>query len=499
IRYGRQVVHVAGTKGKGSTVSFISSILRAAGLSVGTYTSPHVTSIRERISAGNSGEPVSAISLRKLMTDVQAIIDEAVAAESSSPTHFEVLTALAFTHFAREKVNVAVVETGLGGARDATNVISAEGLGVAVIVGIGCEHLAALGGTLESIALAKAGIIKENRPVIVGPQRDSRVYDIIEKVAAAKGAPLIAVSRSVVKFKTGILFTCTGHPYQFCDMLIQHPPGPEFEALQKEWKLGNVKLRALGAHQQDNALTAVSAVLALRSQGWQISDSAIRIGLENTEIPGRFQVVGSDSSKALGCHSARLILDGAHTEESAMALAKTLRDGFPSARLAFVVAMASDKDHHSFARALLTEAKPNLVVTTRVPVAGSYGRSCTSEELAECWTHTACALNHPYRYELGELSLDGGEQPSQLPSIASVDSQEIDACTSGIDGEDGQKNGELLIVLSVESIQGAIRSAAAELERRQLDSDQPLIVCVAGSLHAVAAALALIKDKQIQQ
>lgn len=408
------------------------------------------------------------------------------------------LTALAFTHFARENVDVAVVETGLGGARDATNVISAEGLGVAVIVGIGCEHLAALGGTLESIALAKAGIIKDNRPVIVGPQRDSRVYDIIETVAAAKGAPLIAVSRLMVKSKTGILFTSTGRPYQFCDMTMHYPPGPELEASQKEWKLGNVRLHALGAHQQDNALTAVSAVLALRSQGWQIPDSAIRIGLENTDIPGRFQVVGLESSKALGCLSARLILDGAHTEESAMALAKTLRDAFPSSRLAFVVAMASDKDQLSFARALLTEAKPDVVVTTRVPVAGSYGRSFTAEELAECLTHAARALNLTYHCDMNEISLDSKEQLSQRPSLDSPDCQQSNANTPSIDGEDSQKNGESLLVSTVGSVQGAIRKAAAALERTHRESEQELIVCVTGSLHAVAATLTLIPDKQIQ-
>lgn len=139
------------------------------------------------------------------------------------------------------------------------------------------------------------------------------------------------------------------------------------------------------------------------------------------------------------------------------------------------------------------------MVTTRVPVAGSYGRSFTAEALAECWTHTARALNQTYRCETSELSLHSEGQPSQRPCVESVECQQNDASTSGIDGEDSQKNGELLVVLSVESIQGAIRTAAAALERRHWESDQPLIVCVAGSLHAVAATLSLIQDKQIQQ
>lgn len=426
------------------------------------------------------------------MNDLQATIDEAIAEESGLLTHFEVLTALAFTHFAREKVDVAVVETGLGGARDATNVISAEELAVAVIVGIGYEHLAALGGTLESIALAKSGIIKENRQVIVGPQKYSQVYDVLEKVAAAKSAPLISVSRSLINCKTGILFTRSGHPFQLCDLAIQNPPGVGFGASNKVWKLGNVKLRVLGAHQQDNAITAVYSLLALRHQGWEIPDSAIRMGLEATTIPGRFQVVESDSSKALGCLSARLILDGAHTEDSAIALAKTLREGFPDACLAFVVAMASDKDEHSFARILLTKAKPDVVVTTRVPVAGSYNRCRTAQELAECWSQTAQGLNLPYHFETSKQKLLQG-----FSSVGSSEHQQSGAKTSSTE-EASKEDGNSLLVSSVEPINAAISKAAAALENRHSESNKQLIVCVAGSLHAVAATLTLIQENRNQ-
>lgn len=135
-------------------------------------------------------------------------------------------------------------------------------------------------------------------------------------------------------------------------------------------------------------------------------------------------------------------------------------------------------------------------MTTRVPVAGSYGRSFTADELAECWTHAARDPNQAYRCETSELPLDSKE-PSKRPSVKSADCQQSEANTSSIEREDSQENGESLVVMSLESIQCALCTAAAALERRYGESNQELIVCVAGSLHAVAATLTLIQDKKI--
>ncbi|PNY08348.1 tetrahydrofolylpolyglutamate synthase, partial [Trifolium pratense] len=158
-------VHIAGTKGKGSTAAFISNILRTEGYSVGCYTSPHIQTIRERILLGRSGDPVSAKLLNSLFHRIKQDLDQAVKAENGCISHFEVFTAMAFILFADEKVDIAVIEAGLGGARDATNIISSSGLAAAVITTVGEEHLAALGGSLETIATAKAGIIKQGCPV----------------------------------------------------------------------------------------------------------------------------------------------------------------------------------------------------------------------------------------------------------------------------------------------------------------------------------------------
>lgn len=156
-----KAVHIAGTKGKGSTAAFISNILRTEGYFVGCYTSPHIQTIRERILLGRSGDPVSAKLLNNLFHRIKQDLDQAIKEENGCISHFEVFTAMAFILFADEKVDIAVIEAGLGGARDATNIISSSGLAAAVITTVGEEHLAALGGSLETIAMAKAGIIKQ--------------------------------------------------------------------------------------------------------------------------------------------------------------------------------------------------------------------------------------------------------------------------------------------------------------------------------------------------
>ncbi|MED6160268.1 hypothetical protein PIB30_050010 [Stylosanthes scabra] len=160
-----KAIHIAGTKGKGSTAAFISNILRAEGYSVGCYTSPHIRTIRERILLGRCGDPVSPKLLSNLFDRIKQALDQAIIEENGCISHFEVFTTMAFILFAEENVDIAVVEAGLGGARDATNVISSSGLATSVITTVGEEHLAALGGSLETIAVAKAGIIKQNRPV----------------------------------------------------------------------------------------------------------------------------------------------------------------------------------------------------------------------------------------------------------------------------------------------------------------------------------------------
>ncbi|XP_059629099.1 dihydrofolate synthetase isoform X3 [Cornus florida] len=344
-----KAVHIAGTKGKGSTAAFLSNILRAEGYSVGCYTSPHIQTIRERISFGTSGEPLSAKALNRHFQSIKETLDQAVELENGCISHFEVMTAVAFNFFAQEKVDIAVIEAGLGGARDATNIISNSDLAVSVITTIGKEHLAALGGTLESIAMAKSGIIKQGRPLVLGGPFLPHIERILRDKASSMCSPVVSASdtgnRSTIKGYSKLF----SRPSQSCDVVIQ---------IEKDLKLFielfDVTLCLLGTHQLQNAATATCTALCLRDQGWRISDGSIRAGLENTYLLGRCQFLTSHEAEALGLPGATVMLDGAHTKESAKALVDTLQMTFPEARLVFVVAMASDKDHLAFARELLS-------------------------------------------------------------------------------------------------------------------------------------------------
>ncbi|XP_071716336.1 dihydrofolate synthetase isoform X2 [Rutidosis leptorrhynchoides] len=344
-----KAIHIAGTKGKGSTAAFMSNILRAEGYSVGCYTSPHIKTIRERITVGRQGDMVSAKAIKFLFKKIKVVLDKAVEFEMGHLSHFEVLTAVAFNLFAEENVDIAVIEAGLGGARDATNIISSSDLAASVITTIGEEHLAALGGSLENIATAKSGIIKHGRPVILGGPYISHIKLILQNKASSTCSPVINASdhgnKSIVKGITNI----SGVPCQLSDIILDIK-----KDLQLSIELHDIKLRLLGLHQLQNAATATCAALCLRHQGWRICDGSIRSGLESTKLLGRSQFLTSVEAEALGLPDTTILLDGAHTKESAKALVDMIQITYPDTKLAFVVAMASDKDHQAFARELLT-------------------------------------------------------------------------------------------------------------------------------------------------
>ncbi|MQM19747.1 hypothetical protein Taro_052759 [Colocasia esculenta] len=368
-----RAIHIAGTKGKGSTAAFLSSILREEGYRVGTYSSPHLLTIRERISVG-SGKPVSAKVLNIFFHEVKECLDESIQLEKGQLTHFEVFTALAFALFSKENVDIAVIEAGLGGARDATNVLTSNNLAVSVITTIGEEHLAALGGSLESIAMAKAGIIKYGCPLVIGGPFDLHIEQILRNQASSMCSPVVSACDPGVQGIVKGFGPVDGRPCQFCDICIQIK-----KDLDLSIELSNVKLHMLGHHQLQNAITAVCASLCLQNQGWKISNESIYDGLKNTELPGRSQFLSFKEVGDLGLSRVSVLIDGgppdaffiftiAHTEASAKALADTITMAAKGQRLAFVVAMASDKDHVKFARQLLSGLGPEVVVLTELPV-----------------------------------------------------------------------------------------------------------------------------------
>ncbi|KAJ8747946.1 hypothetical protein K2173_001420 [Erythroxylum novogranatense] len=456
-----KAIHIAGTKGKGSTAAFISSILRAEGYYVGCYTSPHILTIRERMSLGKFGEPVPAEMLNCIFQKIRPKLDEAIHQENGSLSHFEVLTATAFFLFAEEKIDIAVIEAGLGGARDATNIICSSGLAASVITTIGEEHLAALGGSLESIAMAKAGIIKRNRPVILGGPFLPSIEKILRDKAYMMQSPVISASDPGVKTTIKTLNVLDGRPYQFSDISIKME-----RDFQLSIRLSDLKMHMLGSHQLQNASTATCIVLCLRDQGWRISDRSVRTGIENTCLIGRCQFLSFKESEALGLPGATILLDGAHTKESAKALMDTIRMSFPEAKLGFVVAMASDKDHLAFAKEVLSGGQVDAVFLTEAEIAGGKFRTTSAPLLRDRWIKAAKELN--------------------IGTIHDTMAEYQDLLKGGL--VDSRRDAEERIIIAAEnSLEVSMKHANEILGARA--RNQPILV-VTGSLHILSSVLA---------
>ncbi|KAM3374098.1 dihydrofolate synthetase [Capsicum galapagoense] len=452
-----KTVHIAGTKGKGSTSAFLSSILRAEGYSVGCYTSPHIQTIRERITLGRWGELVSAKKLNHHFNTRREILERAVKLENGCLSHFEVFTAIAFSLFAEENTEIAVVEAGLGGARDATNVIVGPDLAISIITTVGEEHLDALGGSLESIAVAKSGIIKNGRPLVLGGPFIPSIESILCSKASSMSSPVVSACDPGNRSALRGFCEVSGIPRQLCDIVLH---------IEKDFdlsiKLLGVKLRMLGAHQLQNAVTATCAALCLNKQGWSLSSVSIRAGLEGAVLQGRTQVLSSEEASLLGVPGATILLDGAHTKESARALTNTLQMTFPKPKMVLVVAMANDKNHLGFARELLSVGNLDAVFSTEVAIAGAKLR-LTSASLLKCaWANASREMN----MKVLDLKVADSEDES-LQAAGIVESQSI--------------------LLAEGSLLACIRAGFKILSERT--GEQPGIIVVTGSLHIVSAVL----------
>lgn len=313
-------IHVAGTNGKGSVCAMLDAVLRRTGLRVGLYTSPHLVRFNERIRV--NGQEISDEALAALFDDMEPQA-AAVAAAGREPTFFEFTTALAFEHFRREKVQVAVVETGLGGRLDSTNVLTPL---ISVITRIGLEHTAYLGTTLAAIAGEKAGIIKPGRPVVCGATPDE-VLEVLIKTAEARKSPVINVAESIVVKRVS-----------------QDVTGQKVSIAGNEVNYGPVVMKLLGKHQLENCATAVAALETLAScSPLAIPPDVIRVGLSEAVWPGRLEVLS---------HEPPIILDGAHNPDGARTLAVALKELFRRKKVGLVWGMCDDKDALGFAKAL---------------------------------------------------------------------------------------------------------------------------------------------------
>lgn len=337
-------VHVAGTKGKGSTSAMIESVLRAAGYRTGFYTSPHLHTFRERIRIG--ADLISREDVVSLTEEFRPLI-----ARVPGVTTFEAITAIAFTYFARQKVDVLVAEVGLGGRLDATNVIRPE---VAVITSLSLDHTYLLGNTLPEIAAEKAGIIKDGVPVVTAPQRPEALA-VIEETARARQAPLTVVGRDWV-WEPG--------PFDL--------KGQSFTARRvgegRDDLAGEYWIPLLGRHQLENAATALAALQVLLDRGFRLSRAAALEGLRTVQWPGRLEILSTDPL---------VVVDCAHNPYSTEVLRETMREWFPGRRWVLIFGASADKDIPGMLRALLP-ITDHLIVTR-----SDHPRAATPVELAD--------------------------------------------------------------------------------------------------------------------
>ena len=339
-------VHIAGTKGKGSTAAFLASILHTAGLRVGLYTQPHLHDYRERVQI--NGQPITPEALARTVTHLAAAAErlEQEAPGLGQLTTYELGTALAFRHFSDVDVDWAVVEVGLGGRLDATNVLTPA---VAVITALSLDHTALLGDTLAAIAAEKAGIIKPGVPVVSAAQQPEAAATLAT-IATELDAPLALGGRD---------FTWSG----------DHRAGMVNGA---DWGYAGLELGLVGEHQLENAAVAVTVIETLRlTTGLEVSTKTVRQGLLNVRWPGRLEVLQEGPARPT------VVCDGAHNGDSARRLVAAIRDWFPHRRLHLVIGASADHDLAAIWSALRT-----LAPATVFAAASTHPRARPAEDIA---------------------------------------------------------------------------------------------------------------------
>ena len=349
-------IHIAGTNGKGSVAAMCESVLRAAGYAVGRYTSPHLISINERFLV--RGTQATDEMLERAATEVDSAI--ASLGSASEITYFEYLTAMMFVLFRTEKINLAVIETGLGGRLDATNVITPL---VSVITRIGLDHCDWLGDTYEKISFEKAGIIKPGRPVVCAAMPDE-ARSVIQEVASKNQSVFIDACESVTVSATQK--TLNGQTLKIETPELTLPP---------------IRLPLAGAFQLENVSTAL-ATLQVLSQALEIPEAAYKTGLESVCWPGRFQLVQNDPVT---------IVDGAHNPDGADALVNTLKSLAKKQPIAFIAGFCGDKDVAAYLHRIAPLAACAYAVPVRNPRTLTAGQTLGQMNIAGLRDATDCA------------------------------------------------------------------------------------------------------------
>ncbi len=333
------VIHITGTKGKGSVGAMCASALTASGLKTGLYSSPHLQDFRERFRI--DGQMIEPDAFTPLVNQMRPVLDSV-----ADITWFEATTALAFLYFAQQKVDVAVVEVGLGGRLDATNVVTPA---VSVITSLSYDHTHLLGDSLESIAREKGGIIKPGVPVVSAPQAPGAL-DVLAEIAAEQHAPLTVIGRDWL--------------YVYENSTLN---GTRFQFGRADQPLDAYSTVLLGEHQALNAAVALAALHHVRAAGVPATDAGIRAGLEQVDWPGRLEVVQ---------RTPLLVLDSAHNGASARRLRAALDELFPQRPFALIFGVSADKDVSGILAALLP------ITDYLIAAQAVHPRALTSGEIA---------------------------------------------------------------------------------------------------------------------
>ncbi|MCA1021738.1 bifunctional folylpolyglutamate synthase/dihydrofolate synthase [Halobacillus litoralis] len=371
-------VHVAGTNGKGSTVSFLRNILEGQGLSVGTFTSPYIETFNERISV--NGRPIADEELAEVVDRIRPLSEELKHTSLGEPTEFEVITAAALLHFSRMDLDFVLMETGLGGTYDSTNIIRPV---LSVITNIGHDHMNILGSTIGEIAGEKAGIIKQGIPLVTGAAQQEAAAVLAEKAAECHSSV----------FWYGKDF--------HADHLTSGAGRETFRFISESFVSPAWKSSMLGPHQVTNASLAIQAAEVLRHRGAPLERQRYGAAIEKTSWPGRFETIR---------HKPLTIVDGAHNEEGTGALVETVKRHYSDRRIILVYAALEDKPVEKMLHKLKEVADVLFVTTFDFP------RALSAEDLEELSPVPHTEAVPDYKTAVREASAQAGDDDVVLIS-----------------------------------------------------------------------------------
>lgn len=362
-----EFVHIAGTNGKGSTAAMTASVLQTAGYRTGLYTSPHLMRYNERMQI--NGVPISDEDFVEAATQVQRVCEQL----GGVPIVFEVLTLMALWYFAQQHCDIVVLEVGIGGLLDSTNVIPSPK--VAIITQLGMDHTETLGNTLEEIAAQKGGIVKEGTPTVMALQEPSAVA-VVQQICDKHHAPLVLADPERLR------------------VLDASVAGQTLE----DREYGKLVLPLAGAHQRKNAANVLEAVAMLRTQGYRISDDDVREGIAKTVWPARFERLST---------APDFILDGGHNPQCLHAATAALREYYPGQKVVFLVGMMADKDTDHMLAEMASIAKSFVCIRPDSPRAMQ--PQLLAQQLTERFHLPACACGS-VREGIAEATRQAGKE-----------------------------------------------------------------------------------------